>query len=187
MSQWRPTAQRLHGTISSSWNLEYRHANPLMVLTWTHPRGWTALFWRENCLSHATAQPRKGTVHSSTGGALIFWLLPIVVVVVDTRVHCELGHLSSHSGSQQIPALRGAANRALYGDNSTAERQTTKQMSASYFTLYHRLSISFSLSLSVCHISSTLSYFVSAAVINFAWQQQGQRDGAVCVRSFFLF
>lgn len=131
------------------------------------------------------------TAHSSTGGALIFWLLPIVVVVVDTQVHCELGHLSSHSGSQQIPALRGAGNRALYGDNSTAERQTTKQMSASYFTLYHRLSISFStlhlsLSLSVCHISSTLSYFVSAAVINFAWQQQGQRDGAVCVRSFFF-
>lgn len=134
----------------------------------------------------------KDGTQQHRGGALIFWLLPIVVVVVvDTQVHCELGHLSSHSGSQQIPALRGAANRALYGDNSTAERQTTKQMSASYFTLYHRLSISFStlhlsLSLSVCHISSTLSYFVSAAVINFAWQQQGQRDGAVCVRSFFF-
>lgn len=96
------------------------------------------------------------TAHSSTGGALIFWLLPIVVVVVvDTQVHCELGHLSSHSGSQQIPALRGAGNRALYGDNSTAERQTTKQMSASYFTLYHRLSISFS----TLHLSLSLSLY----------------------------
>lgn len=41
-------------------------------------------------------------------GELIFWLLPIVVVV-DTQVHCEHSHLSSHtySSSQQIPALHG--------------------------------------------------------------------------------
>lgn len=132
------------------------------------------------------------TAHSSTGGALIFWLLPIVVVVVvDTQVHCELGHLSSHSGSQQIPALRGAGNRALYGDNSTAERQTTKQMSASYFTLYHRLSISFStlhLSLSLC-----MPYFVNTVLFCFGSSNQfclattgPERWCSVCAFLFFI-
>ena len=55
-------------------------------------------------MSQARAQQRS----TNRTGELIFWLLPIVVVV-DTQVHCEHSHLSSHtySSSQQIPALHG--------------------------------------------------------------------------------
>lgn len=97
-------------------------------------------------------------------GALIFWLLPIVFAV-DTQVHCAHSHLPSHtySSSQQIPALHGTANRILFTNcmmMTAQQRQTAKQMSPCYFTFYHRLSISFSVSLSLYAIYHWLCLFL---------------------------
>lgn len=168
--QWCSMAQRLQ-TLGSvhcwfwfSWNLltikeniEHHQANPLMDLTLTHPPGWTDLFWRENCLSHARAQQRKARY--TTG--LIFWLLPIVV---DTQVHCLRGHLSGHtySSSQQIPALHGTANRVLYTKciMATAQQRDKQQNKCpcviSHFITISRYLFLRSISPSLCYLSLSL-------------------------------
>lgn len=115
------------------------------------------------CESAAEERTVHGQYTAAQGGPLIFWLLPIVVVV-DTQVHCELGHLSSHSGSQQIPAL------LIEPCMVTTAQQRDKQQNKCLRVISHFITVSRYLSLLSISLSLFMPYFVNTVL--FCFRQQ---------------
>lgn len=141
-------------------------------------------------MSHARAQPRKGRHTAAPGGHSFSGCCPLLLLLLTLRyivswVTCR----PTVAASRFQPCAGLVIEPCMVTTAQQRDKQQNKclRVISHFITVSRYLSLlSISLSLSVCHISSTLSYFVSAAVINFAWQQQGLRDGAVCVRSFFF-
>lgn len=133
----------------------------------------------------------RGQHCTQQDGALIFWLLPIVVAV-DTQVHCERSHLPwlSCSSSQQIPALRWSVNRIRYSccimrRAQGIDKQHQRPCVVSHFipvTPYLSPPHPISLSLFMLYTSSTLFLIFGQKKTMLPGNNRG-RIGTVCVHS----
>lgn len=77
--------------------------------------------------------PAHSGVKLSGTWVLMYWLLPIAVVVVDTQIQCKLGHLLSQSSFQ--PSSRLLIELSVVTTAQQRDKQQNKRVISHFITV----------------------------------------------------